>query len=126
MTSFLNRLFNYDNDQSENRATAKISFQNDPIHHQGMIHVSIIAIGRVQGVGFRYGVKHLADLMDIDGIVRNESDGTVYIEAIATENLISKFIQEIAKGPTPSAIVDKLKVTYLEDSEDHQSFEIVY
>ena len=47
-----------------------------------MHKVKMIAAGRVQGVGFRWGVKVLADQIDhIYGGVKNEEDGTVTILA---------------------------------------------
>lgn len=46
-----------------------------------MKNYKIIVFGTVQGVGFRYTTKAIADNMGIKGIVRNQSDGTVYIEA---------------------------------------------
>lgn len=36
--------------------------------------------GRVQGVGFRYTAKYLAQSMDLTGWVENEWDGTVTME----------------------------------------------
>ena len=37
--------------------------------------------GRVQGVGFRYTAAHLAEDCDIQGYVRNRSDGSVELVA---------------------------------------------
>lgn len=72
------------------------------------------AIGRVQGVGFRFMTKMIADQIGIFGIVRNQSDGSVYIEANGDSLKIDKFIEKIKKSPSPSAKVNKLEVT--EDS----------
>ena len=41
------------------------------------IRKRIIFHGRVQGVGFRYTAKHLANSLGITGWVKNEWDGTV-------------------------------------------------
>ena len=71
-----------------------------------MQKVKMIAQGRVQGVGFRWGVYSLAlEIGGITGRVWNNEDGTVSILAQA------KFIQEIRKGPTPFAKVSYLDVT---------------
>ena len=40
-----------------------------------MKKIRIQVQGRVQGVGFRYTTKLLADRMGIQGSVKNESDG---------------------------------------------------
>ena len=44
--------------------------------------------GRVQGVGFRYTAKYLAQSMDLTGWVENEWDGTVTMEVQGSEILI--------------------------------------
>lgn len=78
-----------------------------------MQKVKMIAQGRVQGVGFRWGVTALAkEIGGITGRVWNNDDGTVEILAQAEDaNLMAKFIQEIRKGPTPFAKVSYLDVT---------------
>ena len=48
--------------------------------------------GRVQGVGFRYTAKYLAQSMDLTGWVENEWDGTVTIEVQGSEILINKLL----------------------------------
>ena len=40
----------------------------------------IVFYGRVQGVGFRYTAKYLAQSLELTGWVRNEYDGTVTME----------------------------------------------
>lgn len=68
-----------------------------------MQKVKMIAQGRVQGVGFRWGVYSLAlEIGGITGRVWNNDDGTVGILAQADDPaLMAKFIQKIRKGPTP-------------------------
>ena len=90
-----------------------------------MKKVRMIAQGRVQGVGFRWGVYTLAtEIGGITGRVWNNEDGTVEILA-QSENptLMAKFIQEIRKGPTPSAHVTYLDVT-LANCENYKDFKI--
>lgn len=48
--------------------------------------------GRVQGVGFRYTAKQLANSMGLTGWVRNEYDGTVTMEIQGRETLINKVL----------------------------------
>lgn len=47
--------------------------------------------GRVQGVGFRYMTKMVADQLGVTGTVKNEDDGSVTIEAIGNDDIIQKF-----------------------------------
>ncbi|HAP6886369.1 TPA: acylphosphatase, partial [Enterococcus faecium] len=49
--------------------------------------------GRVQGVGFRYMTKMVADQLGVTGTVKNEDDGSVTIEAIGNDDIIQKFIE---------------------------------
>ena len=50
--------------------------------------------GRVQGVGFRYTEKYLAQSFRLTGWVKNEYDGTVLMEIQGREMLI----HELMKG----------------------------
>ena len=61
-----------------------------------MKRYSIIASGRVQGVGFRAYVQEIAEEMDISGWVRNLSNGTVECEAEGDDEQITRFINRIA------------------------------
>lgn len=76
-----------------------------------MKKVHLIVSGRVQGVGFRYSTYALAlELGDIYGRVWNNDDGTVEILAQSNDAAkMTKFIQEIRKGPSKWA-----KVTYVD------------
>ena len=60
--------------------------------------------GRVQGVGFRYFVKHNADALGIRGYVRNEDDGAVFVYAIGTPDAISQFAGAVRTGPRFSEV----------------------
>lgn len=52
----------------------------------------IVFHGRVQGVGFRYTAKYLAQSLELTGWVRNEYDGTVTMEVQGREALINKLL----------------------------------
>ena len=47
--------------------------------------LSVIFSGRVQGVGFRYEVCHVAAPLEVTGFVRNLWDGTVELVAEGNE-----------------------------------------
>ena len=78
-------------------------------------HYNIIVQGRVQGVYYRASTKQMADLMGVKGFVRNESDGTVYIEAEGDEEILVKFVQWCHHGPD-RAEVEHVSVTEAEVS----------
>lgn len=73
-------------------------------------HLNIKILGRVQGVFFRVSAKEQAEKLNIKGFARNESDGTVYIEAEGEEKDLEKFVNWCKDGP-PSAKVEKIEVT---------------
>lgn len=74
-----------------------------------MKHYSINVSGKVQGVFFRASTKEVADEMGISGFVRNEKDGSVYIEAEADEDTLKKLVGWCYQGP-PRAVVKNVLV----------------
>jgi len=51
--------------------------------------------GRVQGIGFRYTVREIADSFMVCGWVRNLSDGRVEVLAEAEENPLVSFLEQV-------------------------------
>jgi acylphosphatase len=72
-------------------------------------HFSINVMGRVQGVFFRASAREKAEELGVKGFVRNEPDGSVYIEAEADEKSLQQFMDWCGQGP-PRARIDKLEV----------------
>ncbi len=71
--------------------------------------VSLRIEGLVQGVFFRAQTKRTADELGIVGFVRNEPDGSVYVEACGEDVAIEAFISWCKKGPE-RAQVEKVSV----------------
>jgi acylphosphatase len=67
-------------------------------------HFNIRVAGRVQGVFFRASTKSAADRLNINGFVRNERDGSVYIEAEGEEDNLEKFIEWCKEGPSGAKV----------------------
>jgi len=65
--------------------------------------------GRVQGVGFRYHTQKTANQFNIKGFVKNQADGTVYIEAEGEEANMERFMMWCYDGPA-WAHVDEVKI----------------
>jgi len=65
--------------------------------------------GRVQGVGFRYFVKQKADSLQINGFVKNQAGGIVYVEAEGEPIQLQLFIRLCQQGPS-HAWVEKVDV----------------
>ena len=64
-----------------------------------MKHYNVTVSGRVQGVGFRYSAMKVANTYGIRGFIRNEPDGSVYMEAEGDEPNIELFLEWCVKGP---------------------------
>lgn len=64
-----------------------------------MKHISIKISGKVQGVYFRASTKDIAEKWDIKGFVRNERDGSVYIEAEGEDENLKQFVAWCHHGP---------------------------
>lgn len=59
------------------------------------MRVAINFQGRVQGVGFRMTARHVATNYAITGWVRNESDGSVQLEAQGTAEVIEDYLNAL-------------------------------
>jgi len=65
--------------------------------------------GRVQGVGFRWSAANEAKNKGINGLVKNLSDGSVYIEAEGYKDQLDYYVEWCRKGPGFS-FVESLEV----------------
>ncbi|MBS0191245.1 MAG: acylphosphatase [Phycisphaerales bacterium] len=61
----------------------------------GPIRVGVRFVGRVQGVGFRAVCRDIACGFPVTGTVRNEADGSVWLEAQGSEEAVGVFIDSI-------------------------------
>jgi acylphosphatase len=75
-----------------------------------VIHRNIRISGRVQGVGFRYNAREAAFHFGINGFIRNQPGGDVYIEAEGTRTAVDDFTAWCRQGP-PRARVDAVDIT---------------
>lgn len=69
-----------------------------------MINLKINIFGKVQGVWFRVHTKEQADKLSLSGFVRNQADGSVYVEVSGEEENINKFLNWIKIGPELSRV----------------------
>jgi acylphosphatase len=86
-------------------------------------HLNITVKGKVQGVSYRVTTKAVADQLGVRGMIRNEANGDVYIEAEAEESLLEMFLEWCNEGPDPA------RVTTVETQEaelrNYCNFEVV-
>src|SRR5437773_8451891 len=69
-----------------------------------MISLQVFYEGHVQGVGFRFTVRHIAKGFDVTGWVRNLPDGRVELQATGEENEVRAFVDRIADSELHSLI----------------------
>lgn len=86
-------------------------------------HYKIRVHGRVQGVFFRASTQEKAHEVGVKGYVKNEPDGTVYIEAEGPPESLDRFVEWCHEGP-PAAKVDKVDKEEAEEPGNFQRFEV--
>ena len=69
-----------------------------------MISLQVFYEGRVQGVGFRFTVRHIAKGFEVSGWVRNLADGRVELQVTGDEEEVRAFLDQIAQGELHSFI----------------------
>lgn len=89
-----------------------------------MMKVAMTVSGKVQGVGFRYTTKMVADQLGILGIVRNKDNGDVYIEAQGEEKSMNDFIEAVKKSPAPFGRVDQVAFHEVDGSKEYTKFSV--
>jgi acylphosphatase len=75
-----------------------------------MKHYKIAIRGVVQGVYFRAHTQAEAKKLGLAGFVRNEPDGSVYIEAEGDEKALKQLVQWCHEG-SPQAVVETVEVS---------------
>lgn len=88
-------------------------------------HINIRIHGRVHGVFFRANTQKKAISFNLKGFVRNEKDGSVYIEAEGEEEKLKKLLDWCYKGPI-FAKVEKVEYSYKNNLKGFDGFEIKY
>ncbi len=61
------------------------------------IRIRLIFTGRVQGVGFRYTARAIANNYPITGWVRNQPDGSVLLEVQGASESVHAFREDLAQ-----------------------------
>ncbi len=85
-----------------------------------MIRYKIEFYGRVQGVGFRYKSMSIANRIGLTGIVKNEYDGSVYMEVQGELKGIEKLVDELMDDRFIR--IDKFYKTELNVIKDEKGF----
>ncbi|HXY30159.1 MAG TPA: acylphosphatase [Gemmatimonadaceae bacterium] len=70
------------------------------------VHLEVVGV--VQGVGFRWFARELAQRLGLAGWVRNRQDGVVEIAAMGDEAAVERFVTAMRRGPS-GARVDEVR-----------------
>ena len=89
-----------------------------------MKHLDIRVKGRVQGVFFRVSTMEKAKACGVKGTVRNEPDGSVFIEAEGKDRGLDDLVAWCKQGGPPHASVSEVDVQEGE-LKNYDGFEIV-
>lgn len=79
--------------------------------------------GRVQGVGFRNFTQRQARQRSLTGWVRNESDGSVRLEAEGPRAALEELLEAVHDGPR-MARVDEVDADWSEASDEFEVFRV--
>ena len=85
--------------------------------------VQVFYEGNVQGVGFRWSVRHIAKGFDVTGSVRNLRDGRVELQAVGDDEEVRAFLEAILQSEL-RAHIKKHSETPLPDPPTFRGFEI--
>lgn len=85
-------------------------------------HVQVFYNGTVQGVGFRYTAREIADEFGIFGWVKNLRDGRVELVAQGEEGLLRDYLDKI--NAYFSAYIVGMDIQWKAASEEFKEFNI--
>lgn len=88
-----------------------------------MKRITANAIGRVQGVSYRYYTQREANRLGLTGWVRNEPDGSVRVVAEGSEENLKVLVSFMEQGPL-AARVERVVVNWSTALGEFRSFEV--
>ena len=91
---------------------------------QGRQRMQVFYSGRVQGVGFRYSTKMLAQGYEVTGTVRNLVDGRVELVAEGARDELEAFQKGVQESELGSFIRDE-EIHWGDAKNEFRGFEIV-
>ena len=88
-----------------------------------MISLQVFFEGRVQGVGFRWSIRHIAKGFDVKGWVRNLIDSRVEMQVSGAEDEVRAFLEAIGQSELRAHIRKQIE-NKLETPVEANGFEI--
>jgi acylphosphatase len=90
-----------------------------------MISLQVFYEGNVQGVGFRWSVRHVAKGFDVTGWVCNLPHGRVELQVMGEEDEVRAFLDQVAQSELHS-LIHKQTENKLDKPVTARGFEIRY
>lgn len=87
----------------------------DPMEKICCVH--LIISGRVQGVGYRAFTKSRATKLNVNGWVRNLTNGNVEAVISGPEQIVDEMLEDLRRGPIASHVSDIQISKYEENLE---------
>ena len=88
-----------------------------------MISLQVFYEGNVQGVGFRWSIRHVAKGFDVTGWVRNLQDGRVELQVNGQESEVRAFLDGVMQSELRAHIRKQTEIK-LEEPVSARGFEI--
>lgn len=82
--------------------------------------------GMVQGVGFRFFTRDVAEFLRLGGYVRNLPDGRVEIYAVGMPEQLAKLTEAIKRGPSGASVTDVQEQPAKPDPAYASEFSVTY
>jgi acylphosphatase len=86
-------------------------------------HFDITVKGHVQGVFYRASTKAVADQLGVKGLVSNEPNGDVFIEAEADPMTLDLFLDWCKEGPEHANVISV--ESHEGELKNYRNFEVV-
>ncbi len=87
--------------------------------------VKIKVLGKVQGVGYRTFIQKSAAKLSIEGTIRNESDGSVFMLAYGPSDKLDDLIDFVYKGSAKSKIEDVIVEPMIKEKDFRGVFRLI-
>lgn len=88
-------------------------------------HVHLLIDGDVQGVGYRYFARSVANKHNLTGFVKNLPDGKVEAALEGEQENIVKAVDELRRGPH-SGTVSSIDMQWKDPTSFYASFNITF
>ena len=93
---------------------------------QAREHRRYFVSGMVQGVGYRYFARRVAQRLGLSGYARNLPDGRVEVCAVGSASKLAEFRAELERGPQGASVTGVAEEEAASNSEFAKGFLIEY